>query len=59
MAIDKKNDGQPILFPEDENLNTEMLEDEAEDSSGGGSGGNTQFSALPPLPDGEIGRAHV
>ena len=47
-----KKDGQPILFPEDDTVVTEVAL-EAEVGSGGGTGGTRQFSALPPLPDGD------
>ena len=57
MGIDYTKDGQPVLFPEDENTPAEVLEEEAvevaETGSGGGTGGARQFSALPPLPDGD------
>lgn len=55
MGIDYKKDGQPNLFPEDEeNTLTDVAEDEATVfASGGGTGGVRQFSALPPLPDGD------
>ena len=52
MGIDYKKDGQPILFPEDDTVVTEVAL-EAEVGSGGGTGGTRQFSALPPLPDGD------
>src|SRR4030065_1759081 len=53
MAIDHKKDGQPILFPEDENTVDVAEEEAAEVESGGGAGGARQCSALPPLPDGD------
>ena len=54
MVVDYKKDGQPILFPEDENT-VEVVEDEVAEveSGGGGTGRPRQFSALPPLPDGD------
>ena len=53
MSKDFKKDGQPILFPEDGNA-VEVVEEEAADvASGGRAGGVRQFSALPPLPDGD------
>ena len=51
MGIDHTKDGQPILFPEDEDTLTEITEEEL--ASGGDAGGTNQFSALPPLPDGD------
>jgi topoisomerase IV subunit A len=53
MSKDFKKDGQPILFPEDENTVEVVEEEAAEVASGGGAGGVRQFSALPPLPDGD------
>jgi len=57
MNKDFTKDGQPILFPDDENTPVEAAEEEAvevaEAVSGGGAGGVRQFSALPPLPDGD------
>jgi len=53
MSKDFKKDGQPILFPEDENTVEVVEEEAAEGASGGGTGGVKQFSALPPLPDGD------
>ena len=53
MTIDYKKDGQPILFPDDENTVDIVEEETLETTTGGGSGGARQFSALPPLPDGD------
>jgi len=51
MSKDFTKDGQPILFPEDDD--TSVVEAEVETDAGVSGGGPRQFAALPPLPDGD------
>jgi topoisomerase-4 subunit A len=55
MNKDFKKDGQPILFPEDEDAARLEADTGNDVGSGGndGTGGPRQFTALPPLPDGD------
>jgi topoisomerase-4 subunit A len=55
MNKDFKKDGQPILFPEDEDAARLEADTDNDVGSGGndGTGGPRQFTALPALPDGD------
>ena len=51
MSKDFTKDGQPILFPEDDD--TDVVEAEVDTGSDGGGKGPRQFAPLPALPDGD------
>ncbi|MDH4284196.1 MAG: DNA topoisomerase IV subunit A [Gallionellaceae bacterium] len=53
MSKDFTKDGQPILFPEDDDTLVAEAETTEAGAGNGGDGGARQFAALPPLPDGD------
>ena len=53
MSKDFKKDGQPILFPEDEDTVVAEEETTEANAGSGGSGSARQFAPLPALPDGD------